>query len=237
MIRNLKALGLALVAVFAMSAIAASAAQAGHYTGGANPTILDGSATTNQVFETESELPLTCTTVAAGAGTEIPGGTATTITVNPVYTNCSSLVNNDTTVTMNGCDYTFTEPTTNGGNADLGTIPVDLHCPAGHKIEVHIYTSSSHATSFCTVTIFPWNEAEGEEATEQSVGTVSYENTTSVSPKVVHVTANISGLSYTEHGALCPDGNTVLKHNGVYRGSITVSGTSEAGASVNVEVS
>ena len=114
MIRKFKALGLALVAVFAMSAVVASAAQA---TAGTLTTFPAGKtviATAEQTAEHEfvlkdheaepGKFANTKCKKAVFTGTAGVATGATSVTAHPVYTECTAFGQN-ATITTTGCDY------------------------------------------------------------------------------------------------------------------------------------
>jgi hypothetical protein len=158
MIRNLKGLGLALVAVFAMSAMAASGAQA------ATPTIVAGAVGTfsgDQVGVHEFTVgsrALNCKK-AHFSGTSALSQAELTVTFE--YKECATTpvlgISFPVTVTPNGCTYTFT----NLKHTEEGVPPksvdydadVSIICPAGKKIEVHVYSNAGHTEQLCTLTI------------------------------------------------------------------------------------
>jgi len=155
MIRNLKALGLALVAVFAMSAMAASAAQA------VTPTLVTGGAGTvegDQVTGTVHEFTVGARAVnckkAHFKGNSL--ASQTTLTITPEYSECGTTpvlgVSLFATVTMNGCDYLFTNLSHNAAAGDYNS-DVSIICPGTSKIEVHIYSNSGEGSEICTLTI------------------------------------------------------------------------------------
>ncbi len=166
MSRNLKALGLSLIAVLALGAVVAGAAQA------------------STLVESELASPATNINAKDVTGTEdgklarlsIGGGvryvectesnqltvtpftkSTTTLVATPHYEKCFSngLATVPATVTHNGCTLTLTATPPSGG-VTLGDVTID--CPAGKTIEVHVYESAAaHAAnkSFCTYTIGP----------------------------------------------------------------------------------
>lgn len=120
MIRNFKVLGLALVAVLAMSAVVASAASA-QFTADSYPkTVTAVSELGNDVFKIDNA-SVECKGHFEGTASEA----STTLTVTPVYSNCKAFGFASATVVMNGCDYVFHS---NG--------EVDLECPAGNSIVI-----------------------------------------------------------------------------------------------------
>jgi hypothetical protein len=152
--RNLKALGLALVALFAMNAVVASAASAqtlGKITSN-GPVTLKG---------TETGVGLNRLT-AFGTNIECPGSTytghktntvstaltsgETSVTIRPTYINCFQ-GGNPVTVDMNGYHYAFHHFTTTPENA-LHTygVTVDIVGPCTHILLT---------ASLCMTTINP----------------------------------------------------------------------------------
>ncbi len=140
MIRNFKALGLALIAVFAMSALVASAAQAaaGEFTAESYPVTLTGSQVgTNTLTVGNGARVVSCTTASA---TGTLAGTSTTLTLTPSYSGCTSTGALPATVTVNGCDFSLTSNTV---TATTGTGSATVACPAGKEIIVDIYASAA----------------------------------------------------------------------------------------------
>ena len=131
--RNLKALGIALVAVFAMSALAASSASAvvKHH--------FDSTSTTENTWVTgEDHEGANKFITPAGAitckevhyyGTQA-GNTVTAVTVTPKYGECTSPVG-PVTVTNEGCQYLLTGETDENGHAQV-------HMECGEKGRIHL---------------------------------------------------------------------------------------------------
>lgn len=152
MIRNLKLLGLVLGAVFALNALAASSAfaQEGVVTveGGGAATLKGtetGTPKEKNFFEARG-VKVTCegsTYTGHETGSTINGvpNLATSATITPDYTNCSSPVD------MNGCDYKLYDVTTTGGVAGTYGPKIDIACTGTNKIKVTV--------PFCTVEIGP----------------------------------------------------------------------------------
>ncbi len=134
MIRNLKTLGVVVAAVFALSALGASAASA-NFTAGSSTGNLTGVQTTGHVFTTSAGT-VTCTTAHfTGTWTEAnsPSATAT-----PKYEGCKAFGFIGVPIDVNGCSYEFT--TNEGGE-------VHVKCPAGKEIEI--------TTRGCTTKVGP----------------------------------------------------------------------------------
>jgi hypothetical protein len=217
MTRNLKTLGLALVAAMAMTAVMASAAQA-QFTADEAPVTLTADAT-EHVFTT-AEGEVTCEDISfhgEAANTAQPD-----LTITPIYTDCEAfgLAAEITGFGHHGepeatqCDYLF--------HAD-GT--VDLDCgPEGHIV---IDTSAS-----CDVTIPP----------QDGLSSVSYDNIGEGSTRETVVDADVSGITYvnTGHGFLCTIAGIThygeTTHSGTYTGKSNVTGEDpDTGAHIGVE--
>jgi|SRR5215207_4083323 len=218
MIRNLKALGLALVAVLAMSAFAASASQAKNLTtetGKYPATITAGQKTLHEF--TVSGRVVTCAT-ASFTGTL--SAASKELTVAPTYTTCHTVVFGETwpvTVTTNGCHYLLTNTPEN---------QIHLTCAAGQGIEIHIYTSHANhtaGTSVCTYKVDPQTISTG----------VSYENTATGSPGgkgAVDIKAAASPIVTTRTGGselLCGPATQNATYTGVASGHATIAGVDQ----------
>ena len=122
MIRKFKTLGLALVAVLAMSAVVASAASATNFTASDYPTSgTASSAKGNDDFKTEGGSVECKAHFHAGPLSEA----SETVTVVPTYSECQAFGFLGGSVDMNGCDYRF---------YTSGT--VDLVCPGTKKVVI-----------------------------------------------------------------------------------------------------
>jgi len=143
MTRNLKALGLALVAVFAMSVVGASAAQAAsHHFDGTVGDALEAHALTTQIFKPVTGEPkqFECTEIKVAG--KVEEATATSVTVEPLYSGCTAFTPPETTVSAsvkpNGCHYRFTGVTTTGNPTGGEHATVDVICPEGKEIEIRV---------------------------------------------------------------------------------------------------
>jgi len=233
MIRNLKALGLALVAVFAMSAMAASAASAQNGTLTADgPVTLKG---VNRVGAGEFENSLTAfnqkvicpNAVYTGHETnstnppkKIPNGSTTaTITVN--YGTCQIGATIKATVDMNGCDYLFHLTTTSvaGGPYKVTTTVV---CPEGKHIVLTLFTTAAfHAeeNSFCHIIITEKKSYDGLLLKDNG------NNTFGLTGTIEGIEAHKERVIGTtgDNGILCPSETTTT---GILHVDVTVSETS-----------
>jgi hypothetical protein len=232
MIRNLKALGLALVAMFAMSAVVAAAAQATASNFKADST------TENAIFKA-SEDPgnptqdfltdfgdFKCQTVSAE-------GTAAKTTASVTATNvkyaghfeggeeCEALSQAfGAEVKFNGCDYVFHAGTSTGTGTSAGT--ADIECPEEAVIEVAV------AGGLCTVTV----------PEQTGLGPITYHNVAveGSNNDVVTLEAEIDNtIDYEGHGLFCETG---ARFNGDYFGSAVVKAFNhnEVGAQVDATI-
>jgi hypothetical protein len=146
--RNLKVLGLALAAVFALTAVAASAASAHSITAGAYEANVSGVQTNTNTLSNGVREVSCSTAKLTGALT----AAAETITIIPEYEGCTGNAGTTATIDMNGCDYTLTVTGTSTGT-------VTVMCPTGKKIEVTIWASGKAHTEprLCTLAV----EAQG----------------------------------------------------------------------------
>jgi len=223
MARNLKTLGLSLVAVFAMSALVASAAQAAAHFGweaGAkkftttnDPTAGAGG---NQVITlTKSGLSFTCNEIKGegnleGAENKSTTWTTTSITYNHTEAGsgnedkCKGPLGTTPKIEMNGCNKKLeaTETTVPG---DTSQITADMYivCPAGKTI---VFNSGG----LCTVTI-------GSQGPLKHV-ILTNANTTGKEEVTGHAT--ITEEIVESHSGLC--GSATNLKDGSYTGKFTV---------------
>jgi hypothetical protein len=210
MIRKSKALGLALVAVFAMSAIIASAASAtaGTLTAEGKTVI----ATAEQVGEHEFVL----TDHLSGEGffnfkckKSVFTGTAgvkdgaTSVTVHPAYTECTRF-GQPVTITTTGCDYVLKFGTATGAGWHVVT---DVLCTAGSVIKF--------VTGTCEFTVGGQTGLTTSEATNSGGSGTAMD-------LLLHT--NLTGTKYTvtKDPIGCPLTGTGSFEKGDYAGTTTV---------------
>ncbi len=173
MIRSLKTLGLALVAVLALSALVASAASAKPKLTPENetdyPVVLKAhqkEGVTNQL-DLEGGRSVKCGT-ATLEGTIANKAAAETseVTATPTFAECTATILGNVTpatITINGCKFKLTaDETTSGTIASEGwevTGSVHIECEAGKELEIHVWqTSAKHLaneTPICTYKVAP----------------------------------------------------------------------------------
>jgi hypothetical protein len=178
MIRNLKALMLASMAVLAVGAVAASAANAATFTSPSGAATIttkpDGTGkTAHQVLDIGGGT-ITCNTLHAH--TSIGGTSATSILTSSIaYSGNCNYVGQASTININGCNYRF--------NAS-GT--VDIVCPGGNEITYSV------PSPVCDVTI----------PAQTGLSSVTYH---SISSTEVTIESHLTGIAYTATGAGCPE--------------------------------
>jgi hypothetical protein len=214
MIRNIKALGLAFVAVAAMSMAAASAVQASElHATHPGDVVITGSQIEQHKFQiTHPNGPNTNCTAANFEGTVPWSGvgqqvTSNDVTVTATYSQCKSFGLN-ATVRMNGCKYTITgKANTNTGATTALTSYVDITCPtAGKQIEVIAGGGA------CVITV------PGQHNLQHIV----FSNTTEAGkPHHTHANITITGITYQTHGEACLHEQTVTRSDAQYTGQAT----------------
>jgi len=226
--RNLKALGLALVAVFAMTAVLASAAQAqtGKVTVGSSPAWLTGEAIEHpnigkvETLKLAGGQDLSCEHVTATA--TVKNGD-TSITVVSTFDNCDALIGSEhhkVTVTMNDCDFLLHDMTTETPNSTTFTALVDLVCPEGKQVEIHVYKQAAAETEeLCTYKIAPFTN-KGGNVIHNIAG----------SPNDLTITHTVTGIAVTRTGSLLCGG---ANQEGSFTGSTTIRAYEDFGGSIS----
>jgi hypothetical protein len=219
MSKKLGVLGLALVAVFVMSAVVASAAQAAKFDSGTGtyPTTITGEQISGPVtgvtvakHEFKTAFGVFKCTPATFSGTLTAASSE--FTVAPTYgnttlgTGCTVAGVAGPVIHMNGCDYLFT-----AGIAVSGVTPIATHlvCPEGKHIVVTVKTG-------CELTIFPQTFSETMISAKNGGGAGSAMTSTD--------TIDVTGITYEIDEAAagqCPEHESKageLLHGGTYKG-------------------
>ena len=238
MTRNLKALGLALIAVFAMSALVASAAQAEFTFTGWETTESNHVHTTykseqaaafGDVFRvTTGKTALRCST-ANGAGTSTTGDDAT-VTLSVTYSsNCSAAgIENVATVEPTSCHFRFHITGKHTEHEYTGDVHVLCTTP-GDSIHVTIWTGTNHSGApTCEITI-----------PEQTINGITYINKTTGGLKTVEVKVNSTNVetNMTKGGILCGESTGVTATTGTYEGTDIVKCFNTKGEQINCTIS
>jgi hypothetical protein len=232
MIRKIKALGLALVAVFAMSAVVASAASAANgtlTTFPAGSTVIASGVQVGEHVFTLTDQPLQPTVkckkaVFDGVGTNSEAaGKNETVVVTPTYNECTAF-SLPATVEHDGCTYVLhTKETTGKGGWHVTT---DLVCPEGKAMTIK--------TATCEVQV-----AEQKGLTTSEVTNSGAAEPPTAMDLVLHTNigsaAGSTKITYkvTKDGIGCPLSGVGHFTEGDYVGTTTVTAIdSTTGASV-----
>jgi hypothetical protein len=215
MIRNLKVFGLSIIAILALSSVAASMASADKFTVESSPATLTANQVEANVFTTTAGTVKCTTTTFKGTVNVV---STTEVTVAPTYGGCTGF-GFPAHVDVNECVYVLTiNPA-----AGVTTGTVDVECPAGKEITVTATTSSVNPTLKCTVHV----------PTQTDVGVVTYKNVGTPpggETREVLVEVNLAGLKYTHTAGsglgACPSGSS---STGTYKGTVLVTGENAAG--------
>jgi hypothetical protein len=206
MIRKLKVLGLALVAVFALSAVASAAASAHTFSSEGNVnTKISGSQEGTNTFTVEGTAVECSTAKFAVVGeTSSP---SETVVVHPEYSGCKAFSFLSATVTTTGCNYTL--------NA-AGTVTIG--CTGTNKITI--------VGGTCEATVGSQGPLSG----------IAYENITgSPSTVKVTANVTTVGVTKTKDGIACPFSGTGSA-TGTYAGKVIASGVNAStGVAVGIK--
>ena len=209
MIRKFKALGLALFAITALSAVSASAAQAGTFDIGANPAVITGHSDPKvgggfqehifSLFTTGGQiLNGKCPTASfEGTSHQLIGGVTPPqqqvheLTLTPTYGPGCQLFGLAAQVVMNGCKYTLT-----GAGQPANTFLFDVTgCTPGKTMEIK--------TAICTLDVLEHHQISHMTGFNVQTPGLPHEVT-------LEITA---ALTVRQTGAACPDGNNHLSTN------------------------
>jgi hypothetical protein len=197
MTRQLRVLGLALLAVLATSAVIASAAQAvPQFTASSYPATATGSNTKGSESFTTEAGTVQCDSHFQGS----LSAASSTFTVTPTYTNCEAFGFLDATVNMEGCSYIFhaTEKVT----TDHYRSHVTVECPSGKSIKITAGTCKAEVKAQGNLTTL---------TTTNSGGSVT------AMPSVTNI-----AMTVTQDGFGCPFSGTGAK-TGAYHGHVVMS--------------
>lgn len=208
MIRNLKLLGVAAIAVLAVSGLGITGAQAASFNSAAHLTTVlstpDGTGKTSHLVVDAAGASLTCNTQFASSGWE--GTSIVALEVFLAWSECS-FVGQTATVKMNGCAFNFEA----GGN-------IDINCPAGKELTFSV------PNPVCDVA-FP---------SQQNKGTLTYSNITTGTSKEITVAPNVGKLKYAATGAGCPT-TGFFEDGSITTGNTILTGYNSVGGTVNIE--
>jgi hypothetical protein len=218
MIRNLKALGLALIAVLAMSAFVASAAQAAPVitlTGGEELSVHGTGESIGEKFTVDG----VTTECKTSHYTGLAKAKTSTLELTPEYTGCT-LAGTGLTVHVRHreCKYHFA--LTERAGLHHHRAHVKIACPAGQSIQIEGTGTSCEATV---------GETNNTNLTTVDITTDTAAGDVTIKPNVSGITANV-----TKDGFLCPFNGTGTKTGGTYTATGYITGTATGGT---IEVS
>jgi len=204
MIRNLKAMGLAVLAVCALGAFSAASASAAEFHSSVHHTILDGTQIGTDVFTTNAG---TVSCSEANYHGTLSATTTTTIEgITPTYSGCTAFGFANVPIHHDECTYTFhTTPTW-----------IDIVCPTNKAFTI--------TAPNCEVTV----------GSQTGLTSATYTTEGKAPKRDVRLKVEISGIKYTQHGKgffPCASGTFT---NGTYKGEATVTGTDTNGNQVDV---
>jgi hypothetical protein len=220
MTRNLKRLGLGLLAILAVNAVmgATAASAAPLFTSEAKETVVTGSTTTPIEFRiTNTNTKVKCWTnkfASTFKESEVFEATVSATYFGtekePNSQNCE-LAGGAVQVSMNGCDYKWFRPT--GGEEEGQPVgPIEIVCPEGNEIEVSMFG--------CVMKIHPQTP---------TAGGLIYENGTVNKKDDISVKLKLTGLTYTMVGAICIGFGSKEGDNLDVFGSVTLLGYEDTG--------
>jgi hypothetical protein len=209
MIGKLKTLGLAVLAIAAISAFAVPAAQAGELDIGLQPASLfaqieAGQAHTFVLQQTNSqnEFPTRCTT-ATLEGTTV-GLKINEATFTPTYSNCTDF-GVASQALMNGCKYTLT-----GAGQPANTFLFDIvGCTIGKQMEKKTAICNLHVPEQTGLAHIVANNINAQQVT---------------------LSMTVTGIKVQQTGAACPDGNLHTGTNVRFTGSTLLVARKDEGA-------
>ncbi|HEX5593647.1 MAG TPA: hypothetical protein VFX35_09915 [Solirubrobacterales bacterium] len=202
MIGNVKAFGLALVAMLALGAVVVASASA-QFEAESVPVRVTRSANNTQEFTYNEGITVKCTTVGgSGEQTATP---STDFRFNPTYTGCTvPAIGGKAEVNMTGCGYTFTSA------AKSTSMTTHIVCPEGKSIDITVY--DIFGTDVCTLNVGPQTPA----------GTITGSNAGAGATREVKIASNLSGIVGTRTGSsLCGPATST---SGTYVGEVTSTG-------------
>jgi len=218
MTRNIKALGLTLVAMLALGAVIASAASAltvtaAKYTAAISATQTNVNTLSNGIRSVScSEASLTGSIAKAEEVVEIT----------PVYGGCTGNGNTTATVNANGCTYTLRPTVAHTETTGTGTISV--HCPEGKRILIDIWaTGKKHSEAkLCRL----------EVGAQGPLSHGEYHNTLAGG---IELTINLTEVKVLRTEGTAANCGAAEQPKGTYTGNVLATATNE-GAAVHLMV-
>jgi hypothetical protein len=207
MTRKFKSLGVACMAVFAVTAVGMSAAQAAptDLTFGAESGIVHAAQTTEQVLTTNVGA-VRCTT-STQTGPWSGGATISTLEVTPTYAGCKAFGFLSSTVDVNGCRYQYA-----GGENTTGQVSIRNCTNAAKDITITTFGCVMHVPEQGPLSHLLYTNGAGD----------------------VNVNIQLTGIKYTATEG-CPNGAGTFT-NGTLTGGATLTARDTAGVATTVQV-
>jgi hypothetical protein len=219
LIRKAPILGLVIVAVFAFTAVVASAAQGSEFEWESGTTKLGRISNGVQKFLIPSLGSFECNQLlaeAAVSGTKASSFTTTKGTLHyqhdGIADSCPASIGT-AHIATNECQYQFVAGASTGIGKSEGSM--NILCPFGKAIEWNV-------SGWCTVKFLP----------QINVGQVTY-STEAVTPSTVSIALHLKYVPYSQSGGC----GTVTGKYAEFTGTITVAGTNAFGSKTAVKVS
>lgn len=224
MTRNLRALGLALLAAFALGALAVSAASAHTFKSENAPVTLHATQVSNQTFTVTGHSVVCKNATFHGSSTNKANET---VTLSPTYTNCTFGELEAAVTVPSTCNFVLhsATPTTN-------MALVDIECNHGGPIVINvggiceIRIGDTHPPTMTTV--------------NQGLSGVKYTNIAGngTTTREIEVEATVDNVSDVVIGSLCFLGglSTGTHTNAGYRGNARLTGTETGGGAGRIGV-
>ena len=211
--RRLKVVGLALVAVLAMTALSAPAAHAELFHFGAHGTVLAENVGEEELVTNAGTVKCKTSKYTGSSATSTPGSQIVT----PSYTGCTAFGFVNTTIHVGTCQLRFNTPVKTTSTVDI------INCGA-HGIVITAHN--------CEVTI----------PNQNGLSHVTWENVAGSSPHHVRARVTLTGITYIQHTREFPGCNesgtngvpTSLFHNGADNATLTVKGFNTPSAQVSL---
>jgi hypothetical protein len=233
MTRKLKALGVALVAASAVTAVTTEAASATGYTSTGPVTLIGkqtGTAAANQLSAFGAVVRCTSVTYTgheAGSTTKpkalIPVN-GMTATITPHYSGCTAqtaIGEKPVTVKMTSCDYTFFLGLFGSGTT---WVNIQAQCAVeGDQIHVEIYNNAAHTELVCSLTFGPQT---------RTGGTLS-----NTAGGLMDLNGTFTGISATRSGLCLLDGQGSTTTTATLATDVSVEGKNAAGVKTEVSIS
>ncbi|MDX6622187.1 MAG: hypothetical protein QOE75_119 [Solirubrobacterales bacterium] len=222
MIRNLKALGVCAIAVLAMSAVVASAAQAADdIQAGSYPATIDGVQTNENVLSNG----IRSVTCAEATLTGTLSEKSKTVTINPSYSACTGNGSTTATVTTTGCSFVLDPTETVAGTNGTGT--VDVVC-SGSGITIDIWaTGKKHSEAKLCRLVVP---------SQKGITGGTYHNREVGGKKVIDLNFASSNVLVNRTEGTAVNCGAATKTEGTYNGALRGSATNEGGSQIDLWV-